>query len=170
MLSSWKFVSISITIIMDDCENKEFLPNLGNEMTSEQLELHTKVVQQNEKAIKIHSDIIKWFESLEHSQVYPAHVKMAYKSTYRRQLKKYHYDQATGILYKKITNSDSIGMYIICSCIFIHLCIMKKWKLFIFEFLQVPIHFIEQKVEIVMDIERQEKLIASCRQGVFDIM
>lgn len=67
MPSSQKFVSISIIIIMDDCENKEFLPNLGNEMTSEQLELHTKVVQQNEKAIKIHSDIIKWFESLEHS-------------------------------------------------------------------------------------------------------
>ena len=51
-------------------EEPNFLPNLGNEMTGEQIELNTKVNQLNAKLSNIYSDVIKWYKSPDDNKCY----------------------------------------------------------------------------------------------------
>ena len=58
-----------------DESSSDFLPNLNNEKTSEQLLFDFKVYHGNEQFIRIITDIIKWILSPAESRSYPAHVR-----------------------------------------------------------------------------------------------
>ena len=95
---------------MDKNEEPDFLPNVGNEMTGEQIKLHNKVKKINEKLSTIYSHVIKWYKSPGDNKCYPKHV-MNNKSAYRRWAKKYCYYETKEILYKVTLASDGIGEY-----------------------------------------------------------
>ena len=53
----------------------DFLPDLNNKNTSEQLLFDSKVYHANQKFVRIQTDMIKWILSPPESRVYPQNVK-----------------------------------------------------------------------------------------------
>ena len=81
----------------DNQENDEYLPDLPDEISGEQLVLQQRVFRANEVFVKTHNNILKWLNSPPKFRVYPTD---ACKNSY---------DRKKGIMYKKIKNSDGIG-------------------------------------------------------------
>ena len=95
------------------CE-ENYLPDLGNEKDSDQILFEQKVFRANEKFIEVNGALIRWFKSPANSREYPK-VALHNKNAYKSKSKNYVYDYKKGILYKKVINSDKIGMYILNS-------------------------------------------------------
>ena len=72
----------------------------------------------NEKFIEVNEALIRWFKSPANSREY-LKVSLHNKSAYKNKTKSYVYDYKKGILYKKVINSDKIGMYILNSYVII---------------------------------------------------
>ena len=58
-----------------DDSSSDFLPDLNNEKTSEQLLFDSKVYHANQQFVRIQTDMIKWILSPPESIVYPQNVK-----------------------------------------------------------------------------------------------
>ena len=58
-----------------DDSSSDFLPELNNKKTSEQLLFYPKVYHANKQFARIRTDIIKWILSPPESRFYPQHVK-----------------------------------------------------------------------------------------------
>ena len=92
-------------------EKDAFLPDLGNEISGEQLVFEQKLFRANEAFIRVNQEILAWFQSPELSRCYPkSHLNN--KNSWQRQMKKYAYNRETGILYKIVKHSDGIGEYV----------------------------------------------------------
>ena len=61
----------------DDIDDSlsDFLPDLNNKKTSEQLLFDSKVYHANQQSVRIRTDMIKWILSPPESRVYPQNVK-----------------------------------------------------------------------------------------------
>ena len=55
----------------DNQENDEYLPELPDKISGEQLVLQQCVFRANEVFVKIHNDILKWINSPPEFRVYP---------------------------------------------------------------------------------------------------
>ena len=88
-----------------------FLPDLGNEISGEQLVFEQKLFRANEAFIRVNQEIIAWFQSPELSKSYPKSC-LNNKNSWQRQMKIYAYNRENGILYKAIKHSDEIGEYV----------------------------------------------------------
>ena len=86
----------------------EFLPDLGNELTGEQLIFEHKVYRANEAFTKLVEEIRAWFNSPVHNKCYPKS-RMKNKNSWCRQMKKYSYNTISGVLYKNVCGADNIG-------------------------------------------------------------
>ena len=91
---------------------ENYLPDLGNEKDSNQILFEQKVFRANEKFIEVNEALIRWFKSPVNSREY-LKVALQNKNAYKNKTKNYCYDYKKGILYKKVTNSSKIGMYLI---------------------------------------------------------
>ena len=106
--STWS-ISITIASVMGNKnENENYLPDLPNEKSGEQLVFDQKVFRCNEAFVKKMNDLIAWFKSPTECRVYPKNV-MTNHHWYRAQVRKYFYDERKSLLYKIIKNSDGIG-------------------------------------------------------------
>ena len=92
----------------DNQENDEYLPDLPEEISGEQLVLQQHVLRANEVFVKTHNGILKWLNSPPEFRVYPTDAHKN-KTAYKRNALMYSYDRKKGIMYKKIKNSDGIG-------------------------------------------------------------
>ena len=97
---------------------ENYLSDLGNENDSDQILFEQKVLRPNEKFIEVNEALIRWFKSPANSREYPK-VALGNKNAYKNKTKSYVYDYKKGILYKKVINSDKIGMYILNSYVII---------------------------------------------------
>ena len=86
----------------------EFLPDLGNELTGEQLIFEHKVYRANEAFTKLVEEILAWFNSPVHNKCYPKS-RMKNKNSWHRQMRKYSYNTTSGVLYKTVCGADNIG-------------------------------------------------------------
>ena len=86
----------------------EFLPDLGNELTGEQLIFECKVYRANEAFTKLVEEILAWFNSPVHNKCYPKS-RMKNKNSWCRQMRKYSYNTTSGVLYKTVCGADNIG-------------------------------------------------------------
>ena len=96
---------------MDDAFHdslSDFLPNLNNEKTSEQLVFESKVYNANQQFVRIRTDMIKWILSPPESRVYPQHAKNN-KRAFRNNVLQYSYDRNTKKLFKRRICHDRIG-------------------------------------------------------------
>ena len=91
-----------------DDSSSDFLPDLNNEKTSEQLLFDSKVYHANEQFIRIRTDIIKWVLSPAESRSYPAHVRNN-KRAFQQTVLQYSYNQKRKKLFKKHICHDKIG-------------------------------------------------------------
>ena len=88
--------------------SSDFLPDLNNKKTSEQLLFDSKVYHANEQFIRIRTDIIKWILSPAESRSYPAHVRNN-KHAFWQTVLQYSYDQKMKKLFKKRICHDKIS-------------------------------------------------------------
>ena len=91
-----------------DDSSSDFLPNLNNEKTSEQLLFDSKVYHANEQFMRIRTDIIKWILSPAENRSYPCNVKNN-KHAFRQTGLQYSYDKKRKKLFKKHICHDKIG-------------------------------------------------------------
>ena len=89
-------------------ESDNFLPNLKNEKTGEQIVFKQKVYRSNEAFKKKIDALILWHKSPSDCQIYPAQSKKNH-CTYRKSACLFEYDSKKSVLYKKVKNSDGIG-------------------------------------------------------------
>ena len=96
---------------MDDDINdlsSDFLPDLNNERTSEQLLFDSKVYHANKQFVRIRTDIIKWILSPPESRFYPQHVKNNKRAFWQTVLQ-YSFDKKRKKLFEKRICHDKIG-------------------------------------------------------------
>ena len=74
-----------------DDSSSDFLPNLNNEKTSEQLLFDSKVYHTNEQFVRIRTDVIKWILSPAENRSYAQHVKNNKRAFWQTVLQ-YSYD------------------------------------------------------------------------------
>ena len=94
----------------DNNDNDNYLPDLDNEKTGEQIVFDQKVFRANENFWWKMQDLITWFKSPSDSHVYPKNA-MNNKHTYRRHASLFEFDKKKNVLYKRVKNSDGIGEY-----------------------------------------------------------
>ena len=87
-------------------EDENYLPDLPDEISSEQLVFQQKVFRANEAFNKANIDIINWFNSPSEKRQYPKS-RLKNKNLFRKQMKKYDY--VDGTLFKYMKGSDGIG-------------------------------------------------------------
>ena len=90
-----------------DGTNDDFLPDLPDEISGEQLVLQQCVFRANEVFVKTHNDILKWLNSPEF-RVYPKDAHRN-KHAYKKKTCQYSFDNRKGILYKRIKTADGTG-------------------------------------------------------------
>ena len=90
--------------------NDDFLPDLPDEISGEQLVLQQHVFRANEVFVKKHNDILKQINSPPEFRVYPSDAHQN-KHAYKKKASLYSYDKRKGILFKKIKNADGIGKF-----------------------------------------------------------
>ena len=90
--------------------NDDFLPDLPDEISGEQLVLQQCVFRANEVFVKKHNDILKWLNSPSEFRVYPSDACQN-KHAYKKKASLYSYDKRKGILFKTIKNADGIGKF-----------------------------------------------------------
>ena len=56
---------------MANIEDDNYLPDLNNELTGEQIVLQQKVFRNNQAFIKLNEQIVAWFKSPNECKVYP---------------------------------------------------------------------------------------------------
>ena len=88
----------------------DFLPDLPDEISGEQLAFQQKVFRSNETFTKANSNIILWFKSPPERRQYPKSW-LKNKNAFCKHVKKYSYNSESGILYKQVKSSDGIGEY-----------------------------------------------------------
>ena len=88
----------------------DFLPDLPDEISGEQIAFQQKAFRSNEVFNKSNNDIILWFKSPPERRQYPKS-GLKNKNAFRKHIKKYSYDSKSGILYKTVKASDGIGEY-----------------------------------------------------------
>ena len=86
-------------------EKSEFLPDIGNEKSTELIAFEQKVLRLNQKYIKSINEILEWHKSPEESRKYPS-IWKSNKSSFKLKTKKYAFDVNRGILFKLVKNSD----------------------------------------------------------------
>ena len=72
--------------------SSDFLPDLNNEKTSQQLLFDSKVYLENKQFVRIRTDIIKWILSPPENIFYPQHVKNN-KHAFWQMVLQYSYDK-----------------------------------------------------------------------------
>ena len=87
-------------------EDENYLPDLPDEISGEQLVFQQKVFRANEAFNKANIDIINWFNSPSEKRQYPKS-RLKNKNLFRKQMKKYDY--VDGTLFKYVKGLDSIG-------------------------------------------------------------
>ena len=117
LLNNFQEVPFQCVVIAMDEERvsscgDNFLPDLGNEKDLNQLLFEQNVFRANDKFIEVNETLIRWFKTPVNSREY-LKVALQNKNAYKNKTKSYYYDYKKGILYKSITNSDKIGMYIV---------------------------------------------------------
>ena len=91
-------------------EGENFLPDLDNEKTGEQIVFEQKVFIANEAFIWKVDGLINWHNSPSDCQAYPNEWNNN-RSSIKRHAHLFEYDSKEKVLYKKITSSDGIGTY-----------------------------------------------------------
>ena len=104
--------------------NDDFLPDLPDEISSEQLVLQQHVFRANEVFVKKHNDILKWLNSPPELRVYPSDAQQN-KHAYKKKASLYSYDKRKSILFKKIKNADGIGKFTFHLVFHVNLCMWK---------------------------------------------
>ena len=92
----------------DEWEENKFLPNLPDEIPSEQLVLQQKVFRYNEVFNTSHKEIIDWLHTPEENWKYPKHAKNSKYSFWKR-ASKYTFNEKNDKLYRKVISADEIG-------------------------------------------------------------
>ena len=92
---------------IDDLSS-DFLPDLNNERTSEQLLFDSKVCHANEQFVRIKTDIIKCILSPPENRIYPQHVKNN-KRAFQQTVLQYSYDKKRKKLFKRCICHNRIG-------------------------------------------------------------
>ena len=90
---------------MDD---ENYLPDLNNEKTGEQIVFEQKVFRANEAFKHKMNDLILWHKSPTECRQYPKK-SQTNRFTYRKYACLFEYDAWKKVLYKKVKNSDGIG-------------------------------------------------------------
>ena len=91
---------------MVEKEDDNYLPDLPDEISGEQLVFQQKVFRANEAFNKANIDIINWFNSPSEKRQYPKS-RLKNKNSFMKQVKKYDY--VDGTLFKYVKGSDGIG-------------------------------------------------------------
>ena len=105
---TWSLSQQLKMVIHDKDEN--FLPDLPNDLSGEQIVFQHKVFRSNESFNKVHNDIILWFKSPSDKRQYPLS-KQNNKNSFRKKVEMYSYESESGVLYKRVKSSDGIGKY-----------------------------------------------------------
>ena len=92
--------------IHDNATN--FLPDLTEGQTFEQICFAQKVIKANKKFVCIRKDIIRWILSPPDNHSYPKSIK-SNKHTFKQNAKKYSYDSITKKLLLRHVCHDGIG-------------------------------------------------------------
>ena len=87
--------------------NANFLPNIGNEKSTELVSFEQKVLGLNERYIKSTQEIINWHDSPVERRMYPESFKQNQMS-FKQKAKKYELDKTRGILFRLVKNSDGL--------------------------------------------------------------
>ena len=83
-----------------DChEDKNYLPDLNNELAGEQIMLQQRVFRTNQAFIKVNEEIIAWFKSSPEHRAYPKS-QLKNKNSWHKHMRKYSYNTEMGVLYK----------------------------------------------------------------------
>ena len=91
-----------------DVDKTEYLPNLPNDKTGEELLFEQKVFHNNEVFRRIHQDIFNLHLSDENNHFYPKAARNS-KNAYETKCQNYIYDKVKNILYQKVTHGDGVG-------------------------------------------------------------
>ena len=91
-------------------EGKNFLPNLNNKKTSEQIVFEQKVFRANEAFRGKVNGLINWHISPCHGCTYLEEWNKNQYS-FKRHAHLFEYDSKKKVLYKKVMNADGIGTY-----------------------------------------------------------
>ena len=86
----------------------DFLPDLTEEKTFEQICFDEKVNKANERFVSIRKDIIRWIFSPDDNRSYPKSAK-SNKHVFKQNAKKYSYDSITKKLLLHCVCHDGIG-------------------------------------------------------------
>ena len=92
------------SVFHDKCE---FLPNIGNEKSTELVSFEQKVLRLNERYIKSTQEIINWHDSPVERRMYPESFKQN-QTLFKQKAKKYELDKTHGILFRLVKNSDGL--------------------------------------------------------------
>ena len=87
---------------------KDYLPDLNNKKSGEQMVFELKVKRSNEVFIKKMEDVVKWLTSPSENRVYLKSVSTN-RHSYKKFAHQFTYDEQKKILYKKVSGSDGIG-------------------------------------------------------------
>ena len=88
-------------------EKCDFLPNIGNEKSTELVYFEQKMLSLNERYIKSTQEIINWHESPVERRMYPKSFKQN-QTSFKQKAKKYVLDKTHGILFRLVKNSDGL--------------------------------------------------------------
>ena len=154
----------------DNQEDDDYLPDLPEEISGEQVVLQQCVFRANEVFVKTHNNILKWLNSPPEFRVYPTDAHNN-KHAYKKKASMYSYDRKRGIMYKKIKNTDGIHKHFFHLVLQIdHDCVNKTLILFTLIFHSVQNLFqcniSERTVEVVFSVKQQDATISSCYSGI----
>ena len=90
-------------------DNQNYLPDLKNEKTGEQIVFEQKVFRANEAFRHKINDLILWHKSPSECRQYPEKLQTN-RCTYRKHAHLCEYDAQKKVLYKRVKNLDGIGM------------------------------------------------------------
>ena len=153
----------------------EYLPDLNNEKTGEQIVFELKVKISNKTFINRMEDVIKWLTSPSENRVYLKSASTNWHA-YKKFAHQFTYDEWKKILYKNVSGSDGIGKYnvihIVCVCVCLSVCVLFfisqviLWQFCVWVNLENSHLILEWKAEVVTSLERQNSLISSCHDGL----
>ena len=89
-------------------EGDDFLPDLPNEKSGEQIVFKQKVFWSNEAFKRVHQNIINWFLLPQENCVYLKSARNN-KNGFRVKCKNYIYDESNSILHERVKCVDGIG-------------------------------------------------------------
>ena len=91
---------------------KDYLCNLNNEKSGEQIVFELKVKRSNEAFTKKMEDVVKWLTFPSKNRIYSKSASTN-RHSYKKFTCQFTYDEQKKILYKKVNGSDGIGKYVI---------------------------------------------------------